>query len=141
MNYEDLRRTLERHFKAAFQTGIPVAFPVQFENVTFRQPTGEPWGRFSIRLGDRSNASVGTTHKRTVGLVYLQVFVPENRGTKPATELADRFAAAFDDRELTTDGGTMVQFRSASSETIGLTGEGWHQTNLSVPFWADRIAD
>ncbi len=138
MSYDTIRRALEVHFKATFMA--PQPFPVAFENVKFSQPANEPWGRFSIRFGKRENASVGTDHKRTLGLVFLQVFIPESKGTKPANDAADRMATAFDDKELETTDGETIQVRTVELDPIGMTGEGWHQTNLVVPFWADKIA-
>lgn len=139
MKFEALRAELTTRFQNAFVNAAdpPASFiPVAFENVAFTQPT-TTWGRFSIQGGDRDNAAVGTGFQRTVGLVYLQLFSPADKGTKEAREAADKFAAIFDNLNFTFAGGSVL-FRCASLQTIGKTREGWFQQNATVGFWFDE---
>jgi hypothetical protein len=69
---------------------------VKYENRNFTPPANEPWVAFTIRSGRVVDAAISTIMPRGIGIVFLQIFLPENAGTVIAREMADSFADVFD---------------------------------------------
>lgn len=69
--------------------------------LTLNKPTTvvdekKPWVRFSVSLGDRARAEIGSNPEfLQLGGVYLQVFVPKTLGVNGGDELIERFDNLF----------------------------------------------
>jgi hypothetical protein len=70
--------------------------PVKYENRNFTPPDNATWVAFSIRSGRVAEAAIGGIMPRGIGIVYLQIFMPENAGTMIGRQLVDGFADVFD---------------------------------------------
>jgi Bacteriophage related domain of unknown function len=70
--------------------------PVKYENRNFTPPDNQPWVSFSIRSGRVAEAAISAIMPRGIGIVYLQIFMPENAGTMIGRQLADGLADVFD---------------------------------------------
>lgn len=139
MSFEALRAELTQRFQTGFVNAAdpPASFiPVAYENVSFKQPS-TTWGRLTIQQAGRDNAAVGTGFQRTPGALYLQIFSPEDGGTRLARQAADKLAEVFDNLSFSFDGGDVI-FRCVELVTVGKTREGWYQQNAVVGFWFDE---
>lgn len=140
MNYDAIRQILITRFQAAWLNEAEDApyLPTQQENVNFTQPEGEPWCRLSIMFGNTEDASVGTTHQRTTGILYLQIFAPKQGGTKSIQQAADKLASIFDHWQYDADGWD-IECRRVQLTTVGENKDGWYQKNATLTFRADKF--
>lgn len=136
--FEDFRARVTAMFKDGFTEAGEPLFPTQYENHAFTRPDGT-WCRFAIREGQRENGAVGDTLKRTPGILFLQVFMAEDRGTRDGALAGDKMAAIFDNVSISEAWGS-VQFFTTSKQNVGKTQEGWFQVNVSVDFRLDELS-
>lgn len=143
-HFDEIHTAITKRFQDEFKKpegetqGLPGSFiPIQFDGHPFTAPKESPWGRFHIVEGERNNAAVGKKFQRAPGLVYLQIFLPENAGVKQARITADKFAEIFDNYELGGDGWSVL-FRTVSLNRVGKTKEGPIQFNAVVQYQADE---
>lgn len=143
--FEATRAAITARFQAGFvqlpvpdPPALPVEFlPCAYDNQPFSNPKESAWARFHIVEGDRTNAAVGVDFQRSVGVIYLQIFVPENGGTKPATDCGDKLASIFDNADF-GPAGLQIICRTVSLRRIGKHAEGgWMQHNAQVNYQAD----
>lgn len=102
-----------------------------FENESFKPPDGAPWVRIAVRNIGSAQDSLGPVGKRRFqrkALLFGQVFVPGDTGTKDSDSLV---AALQDIFEGTSFEG--LDFRAVSSREVGVD-DGWHQTLVEGPF-------
>jgi hypothetical protein len=143
--FDPLRAALTGYFQAGFvkpgpgSTTVPF-LPTAYDNATFSQPKGAAWARFAIRTATRSNNAVGRDEQRTLGFISLQVFIPEDGGTRAAAVAADKMAALFDNQTIAISPGKSVIFRTVSQNTVGRLGDGLFQVNVTCDFQFDEIA-
>lgn len=139
--FEPARQAITRMFQDGWDG--EGALPVAFDNRPFRQPA-TPWARFAIRFGKRVAAAIGPNFARTPGFLALQIFVPEEKGTQPAVEAADKLSGIFDHQRLGVYREDLhvgdVQFETVERQTIGRTGDGWWQENALCDLRFDEIA-
>lgn len=128
--------------------GTPGSFPVQVDNTKFEQPDKAVWGRFSITFGNDIPMEIGNgpgRARRQVGFVSLQVFIPEDGGSRAAATATDRLFAAFvaSTIRITPSGGRGV----LTFDTVGAgptpSGKrvGYQQFNATVNFRLDKNFD
>lgn len=112
MNHTTAAEEIKRAWHTAW-IGSPLAsMPVEQDNLPFKQPKGQPWGRLSILQGETSKVALGPPMNRTPFVLQLQVFLPEHTGTRTATKAADALAVL---NGLTTRAaGLIVRFGEAS---------------------------
>src|SRR5262252_8019586 len=116
--------------------------PVKYENRNFTPPVNSTWVAFSIRSGRVAEAAISSIMPRGVGLVYLQIFLPENAGTLLAREMADRLADVFDNWHYVYAATTNYPrgdfwFKRVEVVPTGPR-DGWTQWNASVEFKHDE---
>lgn len=144
--FADIRSLITARFQAGFvAAAIPPAdplpfLPTQYDNMPFTTPQAAPWARFHTVEGERQNAAVGVEFQRSVGVIYLQVFLPEGSGTKTAYDAGDVFAAVFDNADFGAVG-LQIICRTVSVQRIGKNGEGWMQFNAWVTYQADATPE
>lgn len=135
---EAIRKALVGHFKTNW-TSPP--FPVVFENHNSGE-AGAAWGRFALILGENQPAAIGPDFQRTLGIITLQVFIPEGDGTKPANIAADRMQTMYRFQRFTaTEDGRKINLEienGADGPTPKGTKEGFAQFHISVRFRADE---
>ena len=116
--------------------------PTQYDNAEFtkpnpQDPTTPVWAAFSIRLGDAVRADIGSTASRrfrVVGVAYVQLFGPVDKGQENILTIADRVVAAFRDVVASS-----ITYRTPSVSIPGRDG-GWWQVTVACPFQADYLA-
>lgn len=124
---------------AAWKTGWlgAAAVPVQLPNQKFKQPATGPWGRLAINYGSSQSQAVGGTLKRQTCTLELQLFSPEQTGTKSQTMAADLFGEIFDNLQLTPEAGLLIEFEDAGTFPAG-TVDGYDQIVVSISFRVDK---
>ena len=146
-NFTDERVAIETTFSAAFikdkanpaDASVPF-LPVQYENQPFVQPVGSPWARLSITGGTDTGMDVGGDYGREIGILYLQVFVPEGGGVEPFNTSAALFASIFNLQTFNITNGYIV-FKRSSRIAVGKDeATGMFQRNCSIEFRRDTFA-
>lgn len=151
-SYEEIRTAIMGLLQAQFRRPPTPAqaaanspgdpwLPMEWEN---RQadpitPSTILWGRASIQWGDSGAASLGTGHRRTIGVLFVQIFQREKTGTKETNEAVDKLAAILDHLQLITPH-CRITGRTVARDTVGMQKEGWYQSNAYLTFWADSMA-
>lgn len=116
--------------------------PVKYENRNFTPPVNQPWVSFSIRSGRVAEAAISAIMPRGIGIVYLQIFLPENAGTLIAREMTDRLADVFDNWHYVYAATTNYPrgdfwFKRVEVAPAGIR-DGWTQWNATVEFKHDE---
>ena len=141
MSHAALRIALAEAFQNGFKTGAPAAapFPVRYPNRPFKEPRGAVWGSFSIQLASTEFSALGKNEERTMGVLYLQVFCPEESGTKAAYEARDIVAAALMGQTISAGSNGAVEFWETSLREVGLDPAGLYQVNVMTDFRFETI--
>ncbi len=126
MSFATERTSIESRLKANWTT-TAIAYP----NVGFNPENAVPWVRLTILNGESGPRNVNAG-KRHLGVIVLQIFVPQNTGTHIARGYADSLAAIFEDAQFSG-----ILCGVASIETIGNTNT-WYQINVTVGYWRDE---
>jgi len=132
MSFEDTRNAIESRLKANW-----TVTPIKFQNVPF-QETAEPYVALFILDGEGSQISLGTPAvRRWPAVIKIQVFVPEDSGTKQARTYADSLGAIFDRAQFSAGSSGTIRCRIPSIADIGVT-DGWDQVNVTIPCMRDK---
>lgn len=142
MSFDSRREFITSTFQAGFVDPDDATKPfvaVGYENRPFAQPQKATWGKFSVRENTRGAATVGKDENRTRGFIYLQLFTPENDGTKKAREAAQKLAEIFEHKVFAGPAGQFT-FRAVNWTTVGREPGGFYQFNATCEFWHDEPA-
>lgn len=132
MSFEATRQAIEARLAANWTTT-----PIKFENVPFVE-TVDPYLALFILDGEGNQITVGDpVVKRWTGLILIQVFVPQDTGTKLARTYADSLGALFERQTFSAGASGTIRSRIASIQSIGVK-DGWYQINVTVPFIRDK---
>lgn len=133
MSYAQRRKDIQGHFAALF-SGVP-SDRIAWDGVAFQVPADRrPWVRFSLQNGSSLYADIGRDRRaRRSGIVFVQVFTPDDSTTADAADLVDRAVAVFETRLLAG-----VTFESPRVSEVGPS-DGWFQVNVAAPFWYDDM--
>src|SRR6185369_925458 len=101
---DDVRKAFEDRVLAA----IP-AVPVKIENLKFQQPKAL-WACTYIMYSGSKRAAIGTERRfdRHTGFCVVDIFVPEDQGSKPIYDTAGALEAALNAQEFTLTGSGYV---------------------------------
>jgi hypothetical protein len=140
MSYESARFAVESYFKTqwdAYKAANPdLWFPIEYPNN--RLPENDksgPWGRLSIANGPAFGREVGTGSTRVPGVIYLQIFLPEDTGVVIAKKATDYMVDKFLYRQFEIDDG-VLRVRSVSGRELPAE-SGRDRTNVEVVFARD----
>ncbi len=132
MGWASERTAIESRLNANWTTT-----PIKYEWAPF-QETRNPYVALFIRNGDRNQITLGSNPTvRSISLVIVQIFVPQEQGTALAKTYADSIAAIFDRVQIVTADSNLISFQTASAEAVGEL-EGWSQFNVTIPFSRDE---
>jgi hypothetical protein len=129
MSYEAVRESVYAYTKANF-TGWPLAI----ENYQYKPPSRAPWVRFGVHPSLQQVEEVGGTYERMEGIIWFQIFVPENSGSTEANKVADHLKHLFFQHYIVTAGKPTVMTRSVQLTWIGADASGWEQWSVTVPY-------
>lgn len=116
-----------------------LGYPVVAENQPFpggKEPT-IPWARYSVRPAANVSRTVDASMSQVVGLVWLQIFVPEMWGTKHATAMADEMERLFAETRIIYGNG-LIRFERAEL-SMDAPNNGWQQWKVTVRYRDDVI--
>ena len=134
MSYESLRVAIA----TKIVTEWPSTYPMVAEGQAFpggTQPSG-PWARFSIRPAANVITTVNAASNQIVGLVWLQIFLPEETGTRAAFVMADILAGIFEQKRGNTSTGSLLRFDQVELAPAGGS-DGWAMWRATVRFRED----
>lgn len=137
MDTEATRAAIFDHFKTGWTGSIASAIPVKYPGQKWVQPTSGKWASLSLQLGDRDSAAIGAARVRQVGVVTLQIFVPEGEGTAPGYKAADHFGSFMDAAQLVPATGLVITFEHAGVSGPFPSGT-FQQLNATIPFRVDK---
>lgn len=126
------------HPEVSGSRDVPVAWPnVQFDPSTqFVPGTHLGWIRFNIMISGAFPASTSgsVVRQRTVGIIDVQVFVPQGTGDRVAASIADDVTSAL---QFVTLSGLVIT--AATPIPVGTTDDGWYQINVTSNFRYDTL--
>lgn len=144
MSLEAIQSAIYARFDPTFVGGWDHnAWPVVAENQAWqgagkKQPTDKPWGRVSVRLADSRDTTVDAKARRVSGLVWLQIFIPESKGSIAAQKMGDEMERVFGRKTIASAGET-IRFERAVTSYVGPGGDGWDQHRCTVAFISDAV--
>ena len=108
-------------------------------NTKFDIPVNAVYGEFHI-LGTKPFVAGGSGEnkviERHVGMIQLTIWVPEEKGTKAASEAADKFAKGFAHKQGRDTSGSTYVFKGV--ETINPDTKTGYSVHVSrIPFHRD----
>ncbi len=86
--------------------------------------------------GKSARSTLGAKWDRHVGVLQMDVMVPENEGNGERDEVADFLADTFNEYEVTLTGDIRLRFKVPSQRDFG-TNTGESKKIVSVPYWVD----
>ena len=125
MSFDTPRKSAETILET--WAGLPVAY----DNVAFDSTAQAEWVRVTVLDGDSFNAALGSACVRSTGLVTVQVFTEQSKGSAGNRKYADQIAALFNG--IVDDG---VTYHAASLTRVGHS-EDFYQMNVTIPFQHD----
>lgn len=132
-----LRELLTATINAAWASSPPL--PLIYDNQK-GAPEREPWARVSYQFGENLPAQIGLKMERLPGIVWVQVFIPPEKGTKVANLTKDKLAAVlvgnlnFTDRG---DAGNLAFTNFGTGPDPAGSSGGFNQYNCQFTFTAD----
>ena len=135
MSFNDERAAIEGRFASGYSNT-----PIQFEDIPFAQPS-TAWVALTILSGAGINTSIGGTRQvqRFAGIIQIDVYIPEDTGTKPARDIADLVDPIFNNAQFSFgSSGTITTF-VPSYQTLGVE-NGWYHAVVSVAYQRTKIA-
>lgn len=134
MNFIEAEAEIRKFFNDAWNGATPIAWP----DLKFSIPDRQNWVRFDCAENDGQQVSMGSPGSnrfRHYGIVTIQVFQPQDQGSKEARQLATDALGVFMGA-VTANG---VQFYDVQGRQIGNDGNGFYQINVLASFYYDEI--
>lgn len=161
MSMAAIQSAIYARFGAAFVAGNPptggwdkTTWPVVAENQPWslaangsaKEPTDKAWGRLNVRFADNRDSSVDAKARRASGYVWLQIFVPEEKGSIVAQQMGDEMERIFGRQTVKTaaaapafPNGETIRFERAVTGYVGKSDNGWDQHRCVVGFISDAV--
>lgn len=86
--------------------------------------------------GKSSRSTLGAKWDRHVGVLQIDVIVPDNAGNGERDEVCDFLADVFNEYEATLTGDVRLRFKVPSQRDFG-SSTGESKKIISVPYWVD----
>lgn len=137
MSLRQARNAIEGRFNAQWAGRTAIAW----DNAPFEKPSPQvSWVRIAVDGNVASQAAFGSgVLHRNAGLIFVQVFAPENTGTSESDTLAQAAADALAYQRITASGmDRPVRVYGATIRRIGES-DGWRQTNVTIEFEYDEV--
>lgn len=116
----------------------PVEADVEINNVKFKTRDGVPYLTYFILGGDGKQAElVQGGYERHVGVLQIDVLVPENTGTGDLSRLAAWATKLFSRESVLLPDNARLRFRVGSHTYLGVR-DGLARRVVSVPYWRDE---
>lgn len=136
---DEAREAITRRLVNSLAASQFASVRVKYPNQLFDEPQNELWASFNILWGDGVQASIGEPSvDRYVGLIQLDIYQPDNSGTKASNDLADYFSKLFRRYQIKPSPNNALTFRTPSLFFLGNTNRGFITTTVRVPFRRDE---
>ncbi len=117
----------------------PLPLPLVFDDARIDKPrTATPWARVTIKHSSGNTVTLagafGTSRRRRLGVLGIQIFTTAGDGLVTSDSLADLFLAAYEG-SISLD---QVTIRAATANEVDHDGP-MQQTNVVINFEYDQI--
>jgi hypothetical protein len=129
----------ERFYKRFFNyfSKINPEVKIKLENVLFEQPDA-PWVALHVIEGDSIQAELSTNPiERAIGIVQIDIFIPEDDGTSIGQKLAWDAGKAFDRWEVRLTNEATSYFKTPERFNDLGTSNGFLHMAVRIPFRTD----
>lgn len=124
--------------QTAWTANAPAGAPLRFENLDTDRPSiPGTWGRAVVRNVPGGYAGLGTGRLRRPGTLFVQLFVPQNSGTKVIGDLANALVVALQTASVAALNG--IRLRDIGATELGSDGV-YFQINVQASFDYDTAA-
>lgn len=141
MGTEALNITIENTFEVKWAGETPICI----DNVDFDPPITS-WVKLEVWDGKSNKKSLGINSqlRRSFGTVFITIYTPINKGSRPARFLVDKVKSIF--RDLVVGGITFYEgdvtrigekYQSGGVAKVSATDQ-WYQMAVSIPFKYDE---
>lgn len=138
MSMDAHRQQAELTVQQAAATAYPAVL-LAWENVPFTQPETTWMKTFLVEgRGFLTNLGRGRQIDRHVGLVQVDVMVPENVGTSPAIQLAEWAGKLFRLQTVSLADNAVVRYRVPEVANHGIQ-NGFFRTTMRVLYCRDEV--
>lgn len=148
MGFAASLKAIEERFAAGWALHA-ATYPAAYGDAPFKVPSASPWVRLTVAQGSAEQAELGAFGTpaliRYVGLVFVQVFVPQASTTRPdrvAAEVADLVAGVLQRRTLSLPSGGVVRLYETTLSRAPLlekAGSGLAQYLIQTPYDQDEV--
>lgn len=115
--------------------------PIAHENQKFAQPKGEPWVHIAFNANESHRKDIGAGRTwRHMGIVIVNIMVPEDSGTKLLNELSNVVFNAVADRSIALPGADGYLKLCYGEKRVRGVVNGWYVHNVQVEYHQDVVA-
>ncbi len=136
MSHDLARSTVAAAWKAVWDASSVADLPVEFQNQPFKRPQNVPWGRYTLLPGETEPAALGAEGlkmERTPFVLIVQVFHPEDTGTRKAYQASDAMRGLnYSRHRQDYPGGFVVVNFNTSGLTPGVAEDGLDAFNVTI---------
>ena len=134
MSFDDERAAIEKRMSDNWSTT-----PVKYENVSFSRPS-TAWVALYINTGLTRQITLGDQEQvhRNVGIITVQICIPEDTGTAAARMLADAVGTLFRNATFSYSDSGRITCYSPSLRSGG-TQDGWFTLYVDIPYKRDAL--
>lgn len=135
-HWEDAQIAIEKRFNDGWTTTTKHFWS---SGVPFVAPSGA-YVAIQIEEFSGEQASLGQSPvlHRYLGIITLQVFVPERTGSNLANQYCDTLDTLFRRAQFSLNNSGTITCRTPTKRTVG-TKAGWYQVNLVIPYQRDKV--
>lgn len=134
----DARIAIETRLATSF-TAAPIHF--WSANIPYKATAGQKYIALKVSESeDAFQASLGEGPQmhRYHGTIIVQIFTPEDKGSKDADDIADLIDPIFRRAQFSFGTSGTITCRTPNKHTVGVR-LGWYQVNVNIMFKRDKI--
>lgn len=144
MSRELERQTITAHFDSVW---LPTDGPIAWPNQEFLTPNNSGFCVFSLVDMPTFRRSLGTTFsKRYSGVLQVDIYTPQNKGTKRGKMVSDRLEDIYEMLVLHMSNGQAVEFGTPTSRVLDPNvirasnlDDNWDRYVFEAPYHRDVI--
>jgi hypothetical protein len=137
------RQTISDHFLSAWD---PADGVIAWPNKPFETPKKAQFAVFNIVDRGTVRKSLGVDYfKRYFGTMQIDIYVPQDLGTKPSRDIADKLEPIYDSLDLLMSNGQLLVFGTPTARTLALNEQraanledNWDRLIFEAPYYRDQ---
>lgn len=146
MSRELERKVVADHFKSVWD---PADGAVAWPNKPFETPKKSQFCVFNIVDRGTVRKSIGVSYfKRYFGTMQVDIYIPQDSGTKPSREIADKLEPIYDSLNLPMGNGQLLVFGTPTGRTLALNEQraanledNWDRFIFEAPYYRDQYVE